>query len=730
MSGGLWLIRLVLMSMLRSRVSLFFTLAFPFFLVLAFGYIFGRDRPEVLRFTAAQLFVTVVVANALFGLGNLLLELRRKGVLRRLYVTSLRPWAVLSAVLAAWLVLSTLTFGVMLGALEIVFHGGLVGRAPALWSLMLLCTGAMAGIAFLLASIVDRPEGLAMGANALFFPMLFLSGLSIPSFLLPEWIQRIGRVLPTHAMLELFRGVTENRPLGGLRIVYGITILLMGIAGFLGALAVYRWNPHQPLSRRQRVQLVAALALLIPLPWAGSSLGQSVGYVRRWLAPRYVLAVGHVMDGERVLPGSPVYIGVLEGRIAFVGTSVPEDWRGAPVRNFADLWATPGLIDMHVHLESPVVPVFDPTMDPDDRIRHDLVAGYTGSGVTALRSFGDVPAPLHEVRRLASAGLRPYPRLFLSGPIFTAPGGHPLELPAFRWMSPQQVARRVIQVTDPASAREAIRRLLPSRPDWIKIVYDSGHVDYRTFPRISPDTLKALIEEAHRAGLKVAVHISKVEELRDAVTLGADMIEHTPVDAVIDDDLLAEMRRRGTVVDPTLCVIENVMGRPSRRQTEREDAFILARLMKPLREALEQQQPFDPLDFVPERYRALAEKSMDAYAAQRTAIAQTNVRRMATAGIPLVAGSDAGNPGVYHGPGLICELEALARAGLSPLEALRAATALAGTVLGEPIGRIHPGFHADIALYAGDPTTDWTALRRIRWVVLRGRIYSVADLLQ
>ncbi|GBC81624.1 Adenine deaminase [bacterium HR10] len=724
------LTRMMVMSSLRSRVSLFFAFAFPLIFVFAFGYIFGGDDPARIRFVAAQLFTMIVIANGLFGLGNLLLMIRQKGVLRRLYTTPMSKHAVLSGVLAAWLLINSLTFVIVLGVFEAVFHAGIAHRAIALWVLFLLCASAIAGIAFVLASIVERPEGLAMGANALFFPMLFLSGLSIPMFFMPEWLQRIGRVMPSYAMLEFFRSLTENRPLGMMGMIYGIAIALVGIGGYMAAVAVYRWDPQQRLGKTQKVQLVTALALIFVIPRVGISLGQSVQQLRSWLTPRYIIAAGHVFDGDRVLPDSPIYIGIQDERIVFVSASVPDGWRSARIRDLRDAWVMPAMADLHAHLESPVIPVFDPTFSEEDRLRHDLIAGYVGSGITTVRSFGDDFKRLLELREIAEAGLRPYPRLLISGPILTAPGGHPLELPVFQWMSEEFRKRRVVEVADPDAARTALQALLREfRPDWIKIVYDAGDPTmFHTLPRLSRPTLQTLIQEAHRAGLRVAVHISKLEELRDAVLFGADMIEHIPLDAPIDDVTLAEMQRRGTIVCPTVFVIEGF-----RRQwggMRIVDDFIRQRLLPPLRARLDRGGGFRRIEMIPEQYRPWIRDRMSAHVEQQLQTAYDNVKRLVNAGIPLVAGSDAGNPDVYHGPGLIHEVEALVRAGVTPLQALRAATAEAGHVVNMPIGRVRPGYVADLVILAQDPTTDVRRLRTLREVVYRGRFYAVEQLLR
>lgn len=725
--------RMVVMSSLREKISLFFMFAFSLIFVFSFGYIFGRNDPGRMRFVAAQLFTLTVVANSLFGLGNLALMVRQKGVLRRLYTAPVSKHTVLLGILAAWFVISSLTFGAMLAVLELVFRAGLAGQGLLLWGLYLLGTTAFAGVAFVLAGIANRPEGVVMGANALFFPMLFLSGLSIPSFLLPDLAQRLGQTLPAYALFEFFQSVTGGRPIGGMAVVYGTTLLLMGVGGYIAAVVVYRWDPEQRLSRVQQFQLVGALLVLLFIPWAGTAAGRSIQQVRQWWAPRYILQVGHAFDGERILPASPVYIGIQEDRVAFVSEAVPQSWRHVAVRDFGgDAWVIPGMVDLHVHLESPVVWTgWNLSIDNDERMRHDLVAGYVGSGVTTVRSFGDDYEWLRDTRRVADAGLARYPHLLIAGPIFTAPGGHPLELPIFRLMSEEQRSQRVIEVDTPEQAREALRTLLRKfRPDWVKAVYDSGDPRmFRTLPRLRRDTLEALIVEAHREGLRVTVHVSKVEELRDVVEAGADMIEHIPTDAPIDDTTLAEMKHRGTVVCPTVFVIEG----PRRRYTGERiaDDFIRQRLMPNLREQLQTGGDwFDWMEFVPEVYRAFVRGEMMARTDRVVQTAYENVRRLARAGVPIVAGSDAGNPNVYHGPGLIHELEALVRAGLRPEEALRAATGTAAQVLSIPSGRLAPGRVADLVIVGRNPTADVTHLRTIRVVILRGRLFTVDALLR
>ncbi len=720
--------RLILGSLLRARVNLFFTFAFPLAFIVVFGYVAGGDPPR-LRFVVAQIATMLVAANTLFALPQLMLEVRKKGVLRRLHTAPISRHQVLSGIVTAWLLVSSLAFAWMLIAFELLFRVNLLPKLFALWGLYLLGALAFAGIALVVANLVDTPEGATMAANALFFPMLFFSGLSIPSFLLPEEIQQIGKLLPAYALFEFFQGITQGKVLGGMVLVHTVSLLLTGAGGYTAALALYRWDPEQRLRRTQYLQLTGALILLLLIPWAGMVVGQSVQRVRLWFAPRYILKAKHLFDGERVWADSPVYIGIEGDRIAFVSATIPPDWQRVSVHDWSRGWVMPGLIEMHAHLESPVVFTFDPSLDQEERLRHDLRAGYLGSGVMAVRSFGDNAAMLRRLQRIAEATGAPYPHLMIAGPFFTAPGGHPLELPAYRWMSKEELAKRVRQVTTPAEARSALQALLKEfRPAWIKVIYDSGIPElFGRLPSLSRETLVALIEEAHRHGLPVAVHITKVSELREAVQAGADMIEHTPLDALIDESTLKAMKQSGVVVCPTVFVVESHL--QALGASNHPDEFLLQRLMPPLREQLQSGNAgFNWLEIVPEAYRDEVLSMRTAQATEFMQRVSTNVQRMAQAGIPLVAGSDAGNPGVFHGVGLLNELEALVRAGLTPVQALRTATGTPSHLFRLPFGRITPGQQANLILLQDDPTQEVRNLRTIRAVIFHGEYLPITSL--
>ena len=202
--------------------------------------------------------------------------------------------------------------------------------------------------------------------------------------------------------------------------------------------------------------------------------------------------------------------------------------------------------------------------------------------------------------------------------------------------------------------------------DWLKIIWEDGSTYGRTIPTLDSATVAALVRAAHDQGMRAVAHVATRHDARAAVALGVDGLAHAPHDGPPDDDFGTLMARHGAFVAPDM-------------RTTLESAF-------PLRE----------------RTRDLL-----TYGARATRLARD-------AGVPILAGTDAGNPGTAHGVTLHGELENLVNAGLTPAEALTAATAAPAEAYGlDDRGRIAPGLRADLVLVEGDPTADILSTRAI-----------------
>lgn len=324
----------------------------------------------------------------------------------------------------------------------------------------------------------------------------------------------------------------------------------------------------------------------------------------------------------------------------------------------------PGLIDAHVH-------VFDSSL-----------AQALAYGVTTELDMFAMPGNLARQRRLAAerddvADLRS------SGVLATAPNGHPTQifanLPAELKTQLGDAAGEFDTVSGPADAEPFVKARVADGADYLKVVIDHGTTAGGEIPVLSPDTVAALVAAAHDAGLKVVAHAASAADATVALDAGVDGLAHVPFDATPEQaaDVVARCADGDVFVVSTLVYAEWLAsGQADPAQTA-----------APLR-----------LDH-----------------------AATIAGMFAAAGVRLLAGTDANMIAPAHGAGLLRELELLVRAGLTPEEALRAATSVPATVFGlTDRGRIAPGLRADLVLVTGDPTTEVTAAANIVDVWRRG----------
>ncbi len=350
-----------------------------------------------------------------------------------------------------------------------------------------------------------------------------------------------------------------------------------------------------------------------------------------------------------------------DGRIT--GCSVtPEE--GDEVIDAGGGTVLPGLIDAHVHL----VP---------GALAQSLTFGVT----TVLDMFS--PPDLVAAARAQAAGRPDVADVRSAGIGATAPGGHPSILyPPFP------------TVTAPDQAAQFVEDRIGEGSDYLKLISGPGGL----WPALDAGTVRALVAAAHARRLLVVGHVSSTAGVEEVVTAGVDVVAHVPANAELGPALVARMADAGTVVVPTLATAENTLG-------EGGGAAVVAdpRLSALLGEAwtrrLTAPAPGGPAHLPP------------------YARAEENVRRLAGAGVTLLAGTDAPSPGTVFGASLHRELELLVRCGVSPARALAAATAEPARVFGlADRGRIAAGRRADLVLVSGDPLTDVTATRSVRQI--------------
>jgi imidazolonepropionase-like amidohydrolase len=352
---------------------------------------------------------------------------------------------------------------------------------------------------------------------------------------------------------------------------------------------------------------------------------------------------------------------VRDGRIVAVGPKVKPP-RGARIVDGKGKALLPGFFDLHTHW----TPGGSPAVTPA------IASAYVAAGVTTVNDFHQSPESWEPRRRWLKMLATPHVNMTART---STPGGHGAD-----WAD----VNTTKWVNSPDAARAAIRELVPYKPDVVKAFADGWRYG-SSADNTSMDVavLTALVDEAHKNGLKVGTHTVTVDRGKVAGRAKVDFIAHSIQDRELDPEAVEQIKAGGTAYAPTLAVYEPV--KPG--QTARADD---ARLAPSLR---------------------------------RFGYALRNVKILHDAGVPIALGTDAGMPGTPHGSSTLHEMELLVQAGLTPTQALIAGTANSAKVLDmlADRGTIEVGKRADLVLIAGRPWENISDVRKTERVFIDGR---------
>ena len=392
------------------------------------------------------------------------------------------------------------------------------------------------------------------------------------------------------------------------------------------------------------------------------------------------------------VPGQPARgpstIVVDHGRIVSVVDGLTRVEPGVAFIDLTGKTVLPGLIDSHVHLQS------DRGGEQallaqvrDDPPLHAFEAQMNGmkvlrAGFTTVRNLGDDGGVTLALRDAVRRGWVMGPRIVDAASAISTTGGH---MDGRGARSDDLVAHQPApeNLCDSVeSCRRVVRRQIDRGADVIKFA-TTGGVNSGTglATRMYPDEAKALVDTAHAYGRKVAVHAHGADGIKMALRAGADSIEHG---TVMDDEILRLFKQTGAYYVPTLSTVNGY----------------LERLAK------------DPNAYTPE-----VRKQID----WRIGITGQSLLKAVPAGVRIALGTDAGVS--KHGRNAD-EFELMVKYGMTPLEAIKAATVNAADLLGlsSEIGTIEPGKSADIIAVTGDPLADVTVLKRVDFVMARGEV--------
>jgi imidazolonepropionase-like amidohydrolase len=442
-------------------------------------------------------------------------------------------------------------------------------------------------------------------------------------------------------------------------------------------------------------------------------------------APPRAIVGGTLVDGRGGPPVRDAVVVTRDGRIEVAGprSRVPVP-AGVDTLDARGRWIVPGLVDAHVHYsQTGWVDGRPDALDLRDRYPYEETQrrlrehpevfhrAYLASGVTTVFDVGGYPWTIAMAR--AAAASPEAPHVLAAGPLLST-WDFWLNLPA---------ERQFIHLTDSASAVRGVRYLASLGADAVKVWFIVlPESDLSTMSR----AVKVAGEEARRAGLPLIVHATGLAEAKAAVRAGARVLVHSVHDRPVDAEFLRLAKAAGTFYCPTLTVLDGYAKLPEAARTGRSP------------------EPDDPLGAVDSLTRArVAATSEEArrklgtsppardtvFRAWRRTMA-ANLLAVRSAGIPVVTGTDAGNPLTLHGPAIFSEMEAMQRAGMTARDVLLATTRDAARALGRGagFGTIEAGRSADLLVVDADPTRDIAALRKLRWVMRAGVARSTAEL--
>jgi imidazolonepropionase-like amidohydrolase len=427
------------------------------------------------------------------------------------------------------------------------------------------------------------------------------------------------------------------------------------------------------MGTRRRWFLALAGAWLITLAGAsGQDATQNGSAYHAFVGARVLDATGAALVNATVL--------VRDGKVTAIGPAASvTPPRGSRTTNLAGKVIVPGWISAHAHVSD--VDGLRPRAYTEANTVRQLGV-FARYGITTVWSLGGEQAPAFAARESQGTPALARARIFVSGDVI---GG-----------------------ATPDAAREAVTRVAALRPDIIKIRVDDN---LGAGTKMAPEVYRAVIDEAHRRGLRVAAHIFYLDDAKDLLRAGVDMIAHSVRDRDIDDEFISLMRTRDVPYCPTLTrelatfVYESTPTFFADPFFTREaDKDVMAQLLQPARQEAMRKSTSA------QRYKA----GLD--------VAKRNLKRASDAGLLVVMGTDSGAfPERFEGYFEHLEMEMMVEAGLTPAAVLKSATIDAARAMKvEAIGTLAVGRWADFVVLDRNPLDDIRHTRSISSVWIAG----------
>jgi imidazolonepropionase-like amidohydrolase len=387
-----------------------------------------------------------------------------------------------------------------------------------------------------------------------------------------------------------------------------------------------------------------------------------------------------LIDGTGKQAFKDAVVVVRQGRVESVGSAaVMHRPDNAQIIDLAGKFIIPGLISTHVHISN-VQGLSPPAYADENTLRQLRV--FARYGVTTVWCLGGEREPAFRARGTQNVASLDRSRIYLAG--------------------------EVIVGKTPQEARQMVAKVATNKPDVIKIRVDDN---LGATAKMPPEVYRAVIDEAHRLGHRVAAHIFYLDDAKDLLRAGVDFIAHSVRDREIDEEFISLMKKREIPYCPTLTRELATFVYESTPEFFSDPFFLQEADRNVIAQLLE-----------PERQEAVRKsKSAQSYKAALS-IAQRNLKKAGDAGLLIVMGTDAGAfPNRFQGYFEHLEMEMMSESGLTPRQVLRAATGDAARAMKiEDIGNLVKGAWADMVVLDRDPLTDIRNTRSINSIWIAG----------
>lgn len=433
------------------------------------------------------------------------------------------------------------------------------------------------------------------------------------------------------------------------------------------------------------------------------------------------------VDKQKIIPNATVQF--KDGKIQAIITG-KKNVTGDLVIDGTGKYLMPGMTDAHIHFfQSGSLYTRPDAIDLKKFVPYEkeIQQGKTGmadimkwnmyNGITSVIDVGSTYNLLDERKKYTDSSFAP--AVYMTGPLMTT-----YEPAAFKGLGND---RPFSLVQTEEEVRKMVQEQLVYKPDFIKIWYIVIGKNKEEVARKHLPVIKAVIDEAHKNNLKVAVHATEKISAQLSVENGADFLVHSVEDEVIDDAFVHLLKEKKTVLCPTLVVYDNynkVFGQENHfhaNEFERSDPFTLGTL-------------FDLQHLNDAKIKMYRDGTRNGKAADKMqdSICMVNLKKLSDAGIRIAAGTDAGNIGTLHGGSYLTELLKMKEAGMSNWQVIQSATINPSYILSKEkeTGSIAKGKTADLVLLNANPLDDLENLRKISLVVNRGNIIQPDSLIK